>query len=117
MILLLKWAYSCRTIYRLRKASELHLKWARSRLHLIYQLSGRFLTPCLPTGNPTRNTLASNFEQINATNSVLRHGQLLTSMNFHLYRTVYSRYKLIGGSICRLVLFLISIFDDWSRFV
>jgi len=49
-----------------------------------------------PTGNPARNALASNFEEINATNSVLRHGKLLASMNFHLYYTVYSRCKFIG---------------------
>src|SRR5713226_4920920 len=30
-------------------------------------------TSCFPTGNPARNALSSNFEQVDATNSNLRH--------------------------------------------
>src|SRR5260370_10862960 len=80
-------------------------------------LPSGFLVASFPTGNPARNTLASDFEQIDATNSVLRHGKLLASMNFHLYRTVYSRYKLIGQSIRGSVPFLISNSEYWVRFV
>ena len=35
-------------------------------------------------------------------------------MNFHLYRTVYSRYKLIGRSILWPCPIFDLIFDDWS---
>src|SRR5215467_2584717 len=81
------------------------------------RLPGGFLATLFPTGNPTRTSLASDFEQIDATNSVLRQGKLLVSMNFPLYRTVDSRYKLIGKSTRPPIPFLTSMSDYWVRSV
>jgi hypothetical protein len=67
------------------------------------RLSGGFVAPPFPTGNPARHALARNFEQINAANAALRQEKLLSSMNFPCYRTGYARYKLIERLLCEPV--------------
>ncbi len=61
---------------------------------------------CFEAGNPSRNALACNFEQVDATHSSLRHGMTFLfgnvdthQTNFHLLRQSIPEWKLFWKPI------------------